>query len=44
MDAGWRAFRAARELWAIEKDYDPSLAKAETLEVEMVKSELVLTA
>lgn len=26
MDAGLRAFLAARELWVIEKDYDPALA------------------
>jgi hypothetical protein len=26
MDAGSRAFMAARELWVIEKDYDPALA------------------
>lgn len=26
MDAGLRAFMAARELWVIEKDYDPALA------------------
>ena len=35
MDAGLRAFMAARELWVIEKGYDPS---------EAVRNQMVLTA
>jgi len=38
MDAGLRAFMAARELWIIEKGYDPSA------ECGVRKGELVLTA
>jgi len=39
MDAGLRAFMAARELWVIEKGYDPSeKLKAETLKAEMAKA------
>jgi hypothetical protein len=35
MDAGLRAFMAARELWVIEKGYDPS---------EAARNQMVLTA
>ena len=38
MDAGLRAFMAARELWVIEKGYDPSA------ECGVRSAELVLTA
>lgn len=40
MEAGWRAFLAVRELWVIEKGYDP----CEKLKAEIGKAEMVLTA
>jgi len=40
MEAGWRAILAARELWVIEKGYDP----CENLKAEIGKTEMVLTA
>ena len=44
MDAGLRAFLAARELWVIEKGYDPAEVGSQKPEIRSQNQTLVLTA